>query len=339
MRDDKYLMPPPLTTHIKKAAGVGESTSPTKEISSPGSSPTKSPPQSTDGLSASEKKLETPLAAMMPSKYEGVNVSEIFPEFRRGKVLRWSRLFLPGKPNSLPQIWKNVKRRRRKRKILAEGQAAADAADEADREKRGWAFQYADDDDVSSSIMGSDDEEEFLCSSLEKPKNDNQRNHNLEGRSIMSSNPNIWRHGPAELWFDMLNVPEDGDGFDYGLPINMRSSNGDREDSSSDDDDNHRQKENSMLAGASSYPGESYHMLTQRDWETDIVWDGSDTKYKKLTKNAAAGWVPSGVNRTAQNFSQPGVKGPPGPPPTPTPPNVTGSGKKDKEGKISGHYS
>lgn len=26
-----------------------------------------------------------------------------------------------------------------------------------------------------------------------------------------------WRFGPAQLWYDMLDVPETGEGFDYGL--------------------------------------------------------------------------------------------------------------------------
>lgn len=26
-----------------------------------------------------------------------------------------------------------------------------------------------------------------------------------------------WRFGPAQLWYDMLNVPDTGDGFDYGF--------------------------------------------------------------------------------------------------------------------------
>lgn len=40
----------------------------------------------------------------------------MFPDFRPDKVLRFSRLFGPGKYNSLPHTWKNVKKRRRKRK-------------------------------------------------------------------------------------------------------------------------------------------------------------------------------------------------------------------------------
>lgn len=33
-----------------------------------------------------KKKLETPLAAMLPSKYADVDVTELFPDFRHGKV-------------------------------------------------------------------------------------------------------------------------------------------------------------------------------------------------------------------------------------------------------------
>lgn len=35
------------------------------------------------------KKLETPLAAMLPSKYAGVDVRELFPDFRHDKVVGW----------------------------------------------------------------------------------------------------------------------------------------------------------------------------------------------------------------------------------------------------------
>lgn len=35
---------------------------------------------------AEKKKLETPLAAMLPSKYANIDVTELFPDFRHGKV-------------------------------------------------------------------------------------------------------------------------------------------------------------------------------------------------------------------------------------------------------------
>lgn len=28
-----------------------------------------------------------------------------------------------------------------------------------------------------------------------------------------------WRFGPAQIWYDMLNVPETGEGFNYGFKV------------------------------------------------------------------------------------------------------------------------
>ncbi len=100
---DKRMMPPP--------AGVPGSSSSSR-------TPTATPqvPSTSSGGGNSEKRLETPLAAMLPSKYAGVSVTTLFPDFRPDKVLRFSRLFGPGKYSSLPHIWKNVKKRRRKRR-------------------------------------------------------------------------------------------------------------------------------------------------------------------------------------------------------------------------------
>lgn len=28
-----------------------------------------------------------------------------------------------------------------------------------------------------------------------------------------------WRYGPAKLWYEMLGVPENGEGFDYGFEL------------------------------------------------------------------------------------------------------------------------
>lgn len=38
---------------------------------------------------------------------------------------------------------------------------------------------------------------------------------------VMDTKPRVaeWRYGPARLWYDMLGVPEDGSGFDYGFKM------------------------------------------------------------------------------------------------------------------------
>lgn len=32
-----------------------------------------------------------------------------------------------------------------------------------------------------------------------------------------------WRYGPAQLWYDMLGIPEDGSGFDYGFKLKEKN--------------------------------------------------------------------------------------------------------------------
>lgn len=41
-----------------------------------------------DEMESRKRKLETPLAAMLPAKYANVDVTEFFPDFRFGKVIR-----------------------------------------------------------------------------------------------------------------------------------------------------------------------------------------------------------------------------------------------------------
>lgn len=40
-----------------------------------------------------KKKLETPLAAMLPSKYANIDVTELFPDFRHGKVNIYNTIY------------------------------------------------------------------------------------------------------------------------------------------------------------------------------------------------------------------------------------------------------
>ena len=48
--------------------------------------------------------------------HDGKTVTDLFPEFRPGQVLRFSRLFGPAKASSMPQQWRNAKKRKKKKK-------------------------------------------------------------------------------------------------------------------------------------------------------------------------------------------------------------------------------
>ena len=55
---------------------------------------------------------------------------------------------------------------------------------------------------------------------------------------------------------------------------------------------------------AFGFPDEAFHMVTQLNWEDDIVWNGDDIKHKVLQKlnskgGLASGWLPTATNRMA----------------------------------------
>lgn len=54
-------------------------------------------------------------------------------------------MFGPGKPSSLPNIWRNVRKKRKKRKHKESGgMHDSDSASEEEKPKhRGWHFDYA----------------------------------------------------------------------------------------------------------------------------------------------------------------------------------------------------
>ncbi|XP_045771429.1 transcription initiation factor TFIID subunit 1 isoform X2 [Maniola jurtina] len=239
------------------------------------------------------KKLDTPLAAMLPSKYANVDVTELFPDFRPDKVLLFSRLFGPGKLSSLPQIWRGVRRRRRRKRSGSTGSDTPQASELQE-------VQYA-----------SDDEEKFL-----KPMEENtqvaqgESNSQNSGDKSQRPTPAHWRFGPAQAWYDMLNVPETGEGFDYGFKAKAPSP--EREDKPkekpSEGDPNSDNNEN-RDSPDSGFPDDAFLMVSQLQWEDDVIWDGSEIKQKVLarlnSKSNAAGWVPTSVSRTAQQFSHP----------------------------------
>lgn len=246
------------------------------------------PPPSTVPRQKSEKpkRLETPLAAMLPSKYANVDVTELFPDFRPDKVLLFSRLFGPGKLSSLPQIWRGVKKRRRRKRS---GSTGSDTPTQAELQE----VQYA-----------SDDEDKFLKPMEESPQVSQQEaNTQSSGDKTQRPTPAHWRFGPAQAWYDMLNVPDTGENFDYGFKLKAPSP--DREDKPEDQLSDSKPVE----SPDSGFTDDAFLMVSQLQWEDDVIWDGSEIKHKVLarlnSKSNAAGWVPTSVSRTAQQFSHP----------------------------------
>lgn len=54
-----------------------------------------------------------------------------------------------------------------------------------------------------------------------KPIENTNVDNKSESQSKDDTGPKVadWRFGPAQIWYDMLEVPETGDGFNYGFKV------------------------------------------------------------------------------------------------------------------------
>merc|ERR1711951_278381 len=100
----------------------------------------------------------------------------------------------------------------------------------------------------------------------------------------------------------MLNVPEKVDDFDYNLKLAVESIEGDGGTKKAAPAD--QQPTARRLADAEiDFSEDAFLMVTQLNWEEDVIWNGEEQRHKVLqklqSKNNAAGWVPSSYNRTA----------------------------------------
>ncbi|PNF40467.1 hypothetical protein B7P43_G14346 [Cryptotermes secundus] len=241
LKSDTQLMPPP------PLPGAGKDENASEHEATSG-----------DGR---RRKLDTPLAAMLPSKYENVDITEIFPDFRVDKVLCFSRLFGPGKPSSLPQVWRSVRKRRRRRKQHHHDHSDSGSDQDNQRDKkRGWTFNFAP--PPTPDMCQSDDEDKLL-----RPVEDKSQSGNQEQGDSNDMEPKVadWRFGPAQVWYDMLEVPETGEGFNYGFKLRDKPDDEEKKDVAED------------------FPDDSYLMVSQLHWEDEVVWNGDDIKHKVIS--------------------------------------------------------
>ena len=80
-------------------------------------------------------------------------------------------------------------------------------------------------------------------------------------------------------------------------------------DSNSDDDHPPHDSDASPESEA-QLPEEAYHMVTQVQWEDDVIWNGDEVRQKVLQsmseRGVTAGWIPSCNSRTAEQYAQQG---------------------------------
>uniref|UniRef100_A0A3P9LNK7 Transcription initiation factor TFIID subunit 1 n=1 Tax=Oryzias latipes TaxID=8090 RepID=A0A3P9LNK7_ORYLA len=234
-------------------------------------------------------RLTLPLAGIMQKDAAKAlpGVTELFPEFRPGKVLRFLRLFGPGK--NMPSVWRSA-RRKKKRKHRdpqpgtppPEGEVSEPGLEK----KSGWIYEYALPPPPEQCL--SDDEITMMA-----PVESKFSQTSGDGDKETESRPKVaeWRYGPAQLWYDMLGVPEDGSGFNYGFKLKRLESR--------------EPQKQEIPKEITEIPQEVFLMVTQLKWEDDIIWNGEDVKHKgtKTQRASLAGWLPSSMTRNANAYN------------------------------------
>uniref|UniRef100_A0A7M4FR27 Transcription initiation factor TFIID subunit n=1 Tax=Crocodylus porosus TaxID=8502 RepID=A0A7M4FR27_CROPO len=262
------------------------------DFSSSSDSESEMGPQEARQTESKEGKLTLPLAGIMQrdATKQLPSVTELFPEFRPGKVLRFLRLFGPGK--NVPSVWRSARRKRKKKHReltqevqIQEGEATAEAGAEG---KSPWEYEFAPPPPPEQCL--SDDEITMMAPVESKFS---QSTGDID--KVTDTKPKVaeWRYGPAQLWYDMLGIPEDGSGFDYGFKLKDRKKDQETKGQGGEGwlDD--------LLAD------EHFLMVTQLQWEDDVIWNGEDVKHKgtKTQRASLAGWLPSSMTRNATAYN------------------------------------
>lgn len=77
--------------------------------------------------------------------------------------------------------------------------------------------------DPTADVCCSDDENKLLLPVEDKEQTGKTGDTGENGD--MGPKVADWRFGPAQLWYDMLQVPETGDGFNYGFKLTDKVQN------------------------------------------------------------------------------------------------------------------
>ncbi|XP_054025708.1 transcription initiation factor TFIID subunit 1 isoform X5 [Dryobates pubescens] len=266
------------------------------DFSSSSDSESEMGPQEARQAESKEGKLTLPLAGIMQrdATKQLPCVTELFPEFRPGKVLRFLRLFGPGK--NVPSVWRSARRKRKKKHRelaqevqIQEGEVVAESGMEG---KSPWEYEFAAPPPPEQCL--SDDEITMMA-----PVESKFSQSAGDPDKVTDTKPKVaeWRYGPAQLWYDMLGIPEDGSGFDYGFKIKEKEQ----------EVQGHRDEGDARLTDEKDdlLADEHFLMVTQLQWEDDVIWNGEDVKHKgtKTQRASLAGWLPSSMTRNATAYN------------------------------------
>lgn len=194
--------PPPLITVEKPIEGMANiSTTPLPTHIEP--MDTAPPTGVVETQKGEDESIQFPLLQVNMTKEELLQkVKTLFPTFKPNSILRFSTLISP-KPSSLPNVWKDCVKPNRH-------------PPDPDSAPKEWVWQYGP---IPDKEFWNDQTERFLMPIGEKRDGTEE-----EGGAavVIDSESREWRYGPAKIWYDQLNLPENDCGYlDYGFKMKV----------------------------------------------------------------------------------------------------------------------
>ncbi|XP_066926449.1 transcription initiation factor TFIID subunit 1-like isoform X2 [Clytia hemisphaerica] len=226
-----------------------------------------------------EKPPVTGLASL-----EGKTVSDLFPDFRPGKVLRFSRLFGPKKYVSAQ--WKGLKKKKRKRKLAS---VDANTSKPTGFELRFGPTPKPEDCQPDETIIHTQPLPlwaygEQYQSMLIRPENDDS------SQTDDNESPS-WLEGPAQYWYTKHQDLIQKGKFNYGFKKKTEEQ---------------KLEEEKKKQAAETIPADQFNLVCLKQWEDDIIWSSKDYQPKENSEalRSLAGWIPSLNTRTMKAYLQ-----------------------------------
>ncbi|CAL1535229.1 unnamed protein product [Lymnaea stagnalis] len=324
--DDRKLMPPPSwlpcptqpISVVTSDSGNSSASGPLTSVAKMSTDDQMSPSSLSPG-----KKLNTPLADMMPPELANVDVTSLFPEFRHGQVLRFSRLF---KPAHVPHVW----RKKRKKKEEDDNKKSGTKSDPKKKEGKEDAEKCKAEaaEKEKSKVELAEKENSKPEATIKEEKEEEERKFRLSGKmdDYNEKGNEADDEEELEIKLNLGRIPKkeelaDDDEELLKRPMDRSTSRGHLGHKESDQDmeiapwrygpaqywydhlgvdetghDFHydfklkpeearkaEEEEAAMLDKNLDY--DRYLMVTQQRWEDKIIWDGEKSKQKVLEEH------------------------------------------------------
>ena len=281
-----------------------------------------------------------PMRHIMPPEFEGVDIREVFPDYEPTRTPRWSKLFkasrplasysnLPTSPGVDAEVLLQEEREDLYRPQIRCGSLRLGYMPSSDQLAR---------DDCDRLQMDSSSDEEAASRAAKRRKRKKKKRRNKEEEEEGDEKGGLkqpkvkasFRHGPAELWYDMVGLPANCDVLRWHPKAALSATKGIEEEEEEEEEEESTNAFGIARSAAAKSektaqtpywmlppeeceaslvpPRECLLPINQRDFSEDVIWDVEQSRDAVMERNrqraAYAGWTPHSAIRTMAQFQE-----------------------------------